>query len=96
MKIYRTVILPVILYDCETCSLHSGLRVFENKVLRRVLGAKREEVTGEWRRLHNKELYALYSSPNVIRAIISRGMRWTGHVTRMGRGEVLQGFGGES
>jgi hypothetical protein len=60
------------------------LRVFENKVLRRILGPKRDEVTGEWRRLHNKELYALYSSLNIIRVIKSRRLRWAGHVARMG------------
>jgi hypothetical protein len=59
------------------------LRVFENKVMR-IFGPKRDEVTGEWRRLHNKELYALYSSPNIIRAIKSRRLRWAGHVARMG------------
>jgi hypothetical protein len=60
------------------------LRVFENKVLRRIFGPKRDEVTREWRRLHNKELYALYSSPNIIRVIKSRRLRWAGHVARMG------------
>jgi hypothetical protein len=60
------------------------LRVFENRVLRRILGPKRYEVTGEWRRLHNKELYALYSSPNIIRVIKRRRLRWAGHVARMG------------
>jgi hypothetical protein len=59
------------------------LRVFENKVLRRIFGPKRDEVTGEWRRLHNKELYALYSSPNIIRVIKSRRLRGAGHVARM-------------
>jgi hypothetical protein len=59
------------------------LRVFENKVLRRIFGPKKDEVTGEWRRLHNKELYALYSSPNFIRVIKSRRLRWAGHVARM-------------
>jgi hypothetical protein len=53
-------------------------------VLRRIFGSKRDEVTGEWRRLHNKELHALYSSPNIIRVIKSRRLRWTGHVARMG------------
>jgi hypothetical protein len=59
------------------------LRVFENRVLRRVCGPKRDEVTGEWRRLHNKELTDLYSSPNIIRVIKSRRMRWVGRVARM-------------
>jgi hypothetical protein len=58
--------------------------VFENRVLRRIFGPKRDEVTGEWRRLHTKELYALYSSPNIIRVIKSRRLRWAGHVARMG------------
>jgi len=60
------------------------LRVFENMVLRRIFGPRRVEVTGEWRRLHNEELNDLYSSPNIVRAIKSRRMRWAGHVTRMG------------
>jgi hypothetical protein len=60
------------------------LRVFENRVLRRIFGPKRDEVTGDWRRLHNKELYALYSSPNIIRVMKSRRLRWAGHVARMG------------
>jgi hypothetical protein len=67
------------------------LRVFENKVLRRIFGPKREE-DGSWRKLHNDELHDLYSSPNIVRVIKSRSMRWAGHVTRMGRGEVLTGF----
>jgi hypothetical protein len=60
------------------------LRVFENRVLWRIFGPKRDEVTGEWRRLHNKELYALYSSPNIIQVIKSRRLRWAGHVVRVG------------
>jgi hypothetical protein len=60
------------------------LRVFENKVLRRIFGPMRDEVTGKWRRLHNKKLYALCSSPNIIRVIKSRRLRWAGHVSRMG------------
>jgi hypothetical protein len=80
--------LLVVLYGCETWSLiwreKRKLRVFENRVLRRIFGSKRNEVAGEWRRLHNKELYALYSSPNIIRVIKSRRLKWAGHVTRMG------------
>jgi hypothetical protein len=88
MRIYKTIILPVILYGCETWSLtlreEHRLRVFENKVLRRIFGPKRDEVTGEWRKLHNKELCNFYSSPSIIRIIKSRRMRWVGHVGRMG------------
>jgi hypothetical protein len=61
------------------------LRVFENRVLRRIFGPKRDEVRGEWRKLHNEELNALYSSPNLVRVMKSR-MRWAGHVARMGEG----------
>jgi hypothetical protein len=60
------------------------LRVFENRVLRRIFGPKRDEVTRDWRKLHNEELHNLYSSPNAIRMVKSRRMRWTGHVARMG------------
>jgi hypothetical protein len=88
IKIYKTIILPVVLYGCEGWSLtlreECRLRVFENMVLRRILGPKRDEVTGEWRRLHKKELYALYSSLNIIRVMKSRRLRWAGHVARMG------------
>jgi hypothetical protein len=68
------------------------LRVFENRVLRRILRPQEDEVTGEWRRLHNKELHALYSSPSIIRVIKSRRLRWEGHVARMGRGDVHTGY----
>jgi len=68
------------------------LRVFENRVLRRVFGPKRDEVTEEWRKLHNEELMNLYSLPNIVRVVKSRRMRWAGHVARMGRGEVYTGF----
>jgi hypothetical protein len=60
------------------------LRVFENRVLRKIFGLKRDEVTGEWRKMHNKELRDLYSSPGIIRIIKSRRMRWAGHVARIG------------
>jgi len=60
------------------------LRVFENTLLRREFGPKRDEVTGEWRKLHNGELNDLYRSPSIVRVIKSRGMRWAGHVARMG------------
>ena len=73
------------------------LRVFENRVLRRVFGPKRDEVTGEWKKLHNEELSDLYSLPNILRVVKSRRMRWAGHVARMGGGERgVQGSGGET
>jgi hypothetical protein len=88
IRIYRTIILPVVLYGCETWSLtlreEQRLRVFENRVLRRIFGPKRDEVTGKWRRLHDEELNDLYSSPNIIRVTKSRRMRRAGHVARMG------------
>ena len=68
------------------------LRVFENRVLRRVFGPSRDEVTGELRRLHNEELNDLYSSPNIVRVIKSRRMRWAGHVARMGEGRGVHRF----
>jgi len=98
IKIYRTTVLLVFLYGCETWSLtlREGLRlrVFENRVSRRVFGPNRDEVTGEWRKLHNEELRDLSSLTNIVRVVKSRRMRWAGHVARMGegRGEVCTGF----
>ena len=86
IKIYRTIISPIV-YGCETWSLtlreERRLRVFENRVLR-IFGPKRNEVTREWRKLHNEDLNDLYSSPNIVRVIKWRKMRWAGHVARMG------------
>jgi hypothetical protein len=80
------IILPVVLYGCETWSLslreEYRLRVIENRVFRRIFGPKRDEVTGEWRKLHNEELCDFYSLP--IRIIKSRRTRWAGYVGRMG------------
>jgi hypothetical protein len=88
---YKTVILPVVLYGCETWSLTLGeehrLRVFENRVLRKIFGPKREE-HGSWGKLHNDKLHSLYSSQNIVRAIKSRRL-WGG------RERCLQGFGWE-
>jgi hypothetical protein len=85
---YRTIILPVVVYGCETWSLtlreELRLGVFGNRVLRRIFGPKRDEVTGDWRKLHDEELNDLYS-PNIVRAIKSRSMRWVGRLARMGK-----------
>jgi hypothetical protein len=82
IKIYRTIILPVVLYGCGTWLLtmreERRLSVFENRVLRRVFGPKRDEVTGDWRKLHNEELNDLYSLPNIVRVVKSRIMRRAG------------------
>jgi hypothetical protein len=88
------------LYGCEIWSLtlreEHRLRVFENRVLRRIFGPDRDEVIG-WRKLHNEELHGLYSSPGIVRVIKARRMRWAGHVARMGGGEgCIQQFGWEA
>jgi hypothetical protein len=91
----------VVLYGCEAWSLtlreEHRLRVFENRVLRGILGLKRDEVIGGWRKLHNEELHNLYCSPSIIRIIKSRRMRWAGHVGRMGEKnayKILEGKAG--
>jgi hypothetical protein len=90
VKMYKIITLPVDLYRCETWSFtlkeKHRLRVFENRVLRRIFGPKRDEVTGEWRKLHSGELHNLYSSPDIIKEMKSRRMRWAGHVAGMGEG----------
>jgi hypothetical protein len=87
MRIYKTIISPVVLYGCETWSLtlreEHRLRVFENRVPRRIFGPMRDEVMGGWRKLLNEELRDLYSSPSIIRMVKSRRMRWAGHVAQM-------------
>jgi len=90
ITIQRIIILPVVLYGCETWSLtlrkESKLRVFEKRVLKRIFGPKMDEVTGKWRKLHNGELNDLYCSPSILRVLKSRRMRWAEHVVRMGEG----------
>jgi hypothetical protein len=90
----------VVLYGYETWSLtlreEHRLRVFENRVLKRIFGPKRDEVTRDWRKMHNEELHNLYPSPSIMRMIKSRRMRWAGHVARMGRRGVHIGHVWES
>ena len=89
IKIYRNIILPVVLYGCETWLLtlreERRLTVLETRVLRRIFGPNRYKEAGEWIRLHSEEFNGLYSSPDIIRVIKSGRMRWTGHVARMGK-----------
>ena len=96
VKIYRTIILPVVLYGCENWSLtlrdERRLRVFENRALRRVFGPKRDEVTGEWRKLHNEKLSDLYSLPNIVRVVKSRRMRGV-HRDLVGKPEGKRSLG---
>jgi hypothetical protein len=93
---YKHVILSVVLYGCVTWSLtlreEHRPTVFENRMLRRIFGPKRDEVTEEWRKLHSGELHNFYSSPDIITQIKSRRMRWVGHVARMGEGRNVYRF----
>jgi hypothetical protein len=97
---YKTIILPVVLYGCETWSLtlrkEHRLRVFENRGLRRIFGTKSNEVMEEWRKLYNGQLHNLYLSPNVIRQVKSRRMRWAVHVACMGEERKVYKFWKES
>ena len=104
MRAWYVVVLHIFtcfLYGCKTCSL--TLReerrpvVFESGLVRRMFGPKRDEVTWDWRKLHNEELNDLYSSPNIFIVIKSRRMRWAGHVARIdGEGRYIQSCGGET
>jgi hypothetical protein len=101
IRIYRTIIFSVVLYGCETWRLplkeKSRLRVFANRVLRRIFGPKSDEVTGEWRKLHIEELNGLYSLPNIVRVIKSRRMIWAVACSTYGERESsVQGSGGEA
>ena len=88
IKVYIIIIMSFVLYGCETWLLmlrgECRLMVFENRVPRRLFGPKRDEVTGEWRKLHSEELNDLYCSPNIVRVIKLRRMGWAGHVARIG------------
>ena len=87
-KIYRSLVFPVVLYGCETWSFtlreERRLKIYENRVLRRIYGSKRDDVTREWRKLYNEQLNDLYCSPNIVRVIKSIRTRWAGHVARIG------------
>jgi hypothetical protein len=89
ITIYKTIILPVVLDGRETWYLtlreDHRLGLFENRVLRRIFGPKRNEVTREWRKLHNEEFHDLCFSPSIVRIIKARRMRWAGHIAPMGR-----------
>jgi hypothetical protein len=84
IRIYKSIILPVVLYGCETWSL-----IFKNRVLRRIFGPNRDEMKGGWRKLHNEELHNLYSSPSIIRMIKSNRVRWAGHVAEMEKDDCI-------
>jgi hypothetical protein len=101
MAIYRIIILPVVLYVCETWSLTSReehrVRVFENRVLRVIFGPKRDKIIGEWRKLHKEKLNDQYSSPSIVQVIKSSKMQLGGACSTYGREERrIQGFGGKT
>jgi hypothetical protein len=101
VKINKTIILPVVLYGCETWSLmlreEHRLRVFENRVLRRIFGPKRDEVTGEWRKFHNEELHNLYPSPDIIMQVKVKANEVGGTCSTHGRGQKsVQGLSGKA
>jgi hypothetical protein len=96
IRIYKTIILSVVMYGCETWPLtlreEHRRRVFENRVLRRIFEPRRNQVTGEWRKLHNEDLHDLHSSPSIIRIMKEKGMRFAGHVARKGKSKVYERF----
>jgi hypothetical protein len=96
IRIYKTIILPVVLYGCETWSVtlreEHGLRVFENRVRKRIFGPRRDEMIGGWRKLHNEELRNSYSSPSIIRITKLRSVRWAGNVARIRRRGMHIGY----
>jgi len=100
IKIDRIIILPLSFNGCKTWSLtlkeKRRQRAFENRMLSRIFGSKRDEVAGEWRKLHNEELTEVYCSPNIVRMTNSRRMRWEGNAACMGEEKLVQGFGGET
>jgi hypothetical protein len=100
LKYIKKTVLPVVLYEHGTWSLalreEHRLRVFENRVLRRIFGPKRDEIMGEWRKLHSGDHHNLYLSPDIIRQIKLRKIRWMGHVACMGGEKSVQGFVGKA
>jgi hypothetical protein len=96
LRIYKNIILSLVLYECEAWSLilreEHRLGVFENRVLRRIFGPTRNAVSGDWRKQHNEKLPNLYSSPSIIRMIKSRMMNLAAHVARMGRTGTCIGY----
>jgi hypothetical protein len=100
VKIYKTIILSVVLYGCETWSLtlreEHGRRVFENRFLRKIFGPKRDEGTGEWKKLYSKELHNLYSFPNTLGRSNGGDEMGRAYGTHGTRGKSIQGFGGKA